>query len=987
MVTLFHVGGWLEKISILHVDDEESFLEISSRFLMKMGAFDISTARSVQEALALMSEKQYEVIVSDYQMPETDGIEFLKILNSQGSEIPFILFTGKGREDVAIEALNRGASSYLQKGGDIRSQFHELASMISKAAESRRASVNLLDSQSRFRRLADSMSDLMVGLDDDFRVTFWNKAAEDALGIKSADAIGVSAFDLIPLVDGTSFEDALRAAASSRDAKSAVADLSSADGVRTFEIRVHPGEEGLLVFARDVTATKATADQLVESEERYKALVESSPNAVVVYATDTIIYANPAAVRLYGGDDENDLLGKRVFDLMPPEFAAETAARTRKMYDEAVPAAPRPVKVYTKTGGTLDMVINSIPITFAGRKAVQTVLRDVTEEKRAEALLRANQEELRTIIDSVPAMIIYQDVEGKFLRVNKPFTDATGVDEEVLRGRMVEDVLPGCSEAFSLRDRNVIEARSPLMDATAPFLAKQGIRWVRMDKMPYMNDAGEVVGVITVAQDITELKMAEEGASRVREQLEYLLSESSAVTYSCNAEDPFDATYISPNVKRLYGYEPENFTKNSGFWASMIHPDDSERVLRELQEIFEKGYHVYDYRWKRKDGVYAWIHDEVRLTKNEEGAPEQMVGLWLDITDRKNAEAEREKKRRDFSLILDSAPIIIFYKDMEGRLLRVNKTFTESLKMHEDDLLGKTVFDIYSPDIAQSMTDDDLEVMSSGRPMHGIIERYESAEGVRWVQTEKVPIQDGTGNVVGLVGFAQDITERKRGEEALRMINKKLNLLSSITQHDSLNQLVVLRGWLDVAIENESDESVRALLLKADTAIDSLKMCVEFVSEYKALGVERPSWHSLEGAISKVVEDNRARGISFSVDVGDFEVFVDPMIDKVLRNLIDNSIEHGGHVDQISFSYRAGKEGLVIIYEDNGIGIPVDEKEKIFERRYGQARGYGLYLIREILSLTGITIKEAGTPAKGARFEMTVVPQNCRRSDGTSFIP
>jgi len=977
----------LENISILLVDDEESFLEISSRFLMKMGAFDISTARSVQEALTLMSEKQYEVIVSDYQMPETDGIGFLKILNSQGSETPFILFTGKGREDVAIEALNRGASNYLQKGGDVHSQFHELASMISNAAESRRASVNLLESQSRFKRLADSMSDLMIGLDDDFRVTFWNKAAEDALGIKSAEAIGMTAFELIPLVNGTSVEDALRAAASSRNMKSAVADLPSADGDRTFEVRVHPGVEGLLVFARDITATKATAVQLVESEERYKALVESSPNAVVVYATDTIIYANPAAVRLYGGDDENDLLGKRIFDLMPPEFAPETAARTRKMHDEAVPAAPRPVKVYTKSGRTLDMVINSIPIAFAGRKAIQTILRDVTEEKRAETLLRAHQEELRTIIDSVPAMIICQDVEGKILRVNRPFTEATGVDEEVLRGRMVEDVLPGCSDAFSLRDCQVIEARRPLMGAIAQFQAKQGNRWARMDKIPYMNDAGEVAGVITIAQDITELKMAEEDMSRVKEQLEHLLSESSAVTYSCNAEDPFDATYVSPNVKRLYGYEPENFTKNPRFWASMIHPDDSERVLRELQEISEKGYHVHEYRWKRKDGTYTWIHDEVRLVKNEEGTPIQMVGHWLDIADRKDAEAEREKKRRDFSFILDSAPIIIFYKDMEGRFMRVNKTFAELLKMPEDDLLGKTVFDIYSPEIAKSMTDDDQEVMSSGRPMRGIIERYESAEGIRWVQTEKVPVKDGAGNVVGLVGFAQDITERKRGEEALRTVNKKLNLLSSITQHDSINQLTILKGWLSVAIEEECDDSVHSLLLKAETAIDSLKTCVEFVSEYKTLGVERPDWQSLEGAISKVIEDYRSQEISFRVDVGDFEVFVDPMIGKVLRNLINNSIEHGGHVDQISFSYRAGKEGFVIVYEDNGIGIPVDEKEKIFERGHGRGHGYGLYLIREILSITGITIKETGTPAKGVRFEMTVVPQNCRRNDGTSFIP
>ncbi|MGB2826435.1 MAG: response regulator, partial [Thermoplasmata archaeon] len=305
-------------IRVLHVDDEGSFLEVASHFMQKTRGLEVQSATSVRSAVDMMSQTSFDVIVSDYQMPEADGIDFLKMIRARGSDIPFILFTGKGRESVVIEALNQGADFYLQKGGDLRSQFHELASMISKAVESRRASDDLVDSRERFRGLADSISDLLVGLDDDFRVTFWNKAAEEVLEIKSAEAIGMTAFDLIPQIKGTSVEDALRTAASSGNMKSAMTDLLSADGARTFDVSIYPGVEGLLVFARDITATKATARLLVESEERYRALVEAAPNATVVFATDKILYANPAAVRMYGGDDESDLLGKRIFDLMPP---------------------------------------------------------------------------------------------------------------------------------------------------------------------------------------------------------------------------------------------------------------------------------------------------------------------------------------------------------------------------------------------------------------------------------------------------------------------------------------------------------------------------------------------------------------------------------------------------------------------------------------------------------------------------------------------
>ena len=1220
-------------IRVLHVDDEGSFLEVASHFMQKTRGLEVQSATSVRSAMDMMSQTSFDVIVSDYQMPETDGIDFLKMIRARGSDIPFILFTGKGRESVVIEALNQGADFYLQKGGDLRSQFHELASMISQAVQSRRASDDLVESRERFRGLANSISDLLVGLDDDFRVTFWNRAAEDVLEIKSAEAIGVTAFDLIPMIKGTPVEDALRTAASSGNMKSAMADLLSADGARTFDVSIYPGVEGLLVFARDITATKATARLLAESEERYKVLVEAAPNATVVFATDKILYANPAAVRMYGGDGESDLLGKRIFDLMPPEFAADTAARIRKMNEESVPVPPRRVKVYTKTGQTIDMEINSIPITFSGRKAFQTILRDVTEDVRAETLLRAHQEELRTIIDSVPAMISYQDVEGRFLRVNRSFADATGIEEELLRGRKVEDVLPGFGEMFSSRDKNVIETGRPLLGALTSYPGKQGVRWARTDKIPYVGDAGEVVGILTVAEDITERKKAEEDASRIKEHLENLLSESSAVTYSCNAEDPFDATYISPNVKRLYGHEPEEFSKIPGFWASMIHPDDSERVLRELQEIFEKGHHFHEYRWKRKDGTYTWIHDETRLIKNEEGVPIQLVGLWLDIADLKKAEAEREKERRDFSLILDSAPILAFYKDEEGKVILVNKAFAETFGKPKEYFIGKTAFDFLPPDIAQGMTDDDQEVMRSGRPKRGIIERYESVEGEGWAQTEKIPVKDEAGNPIGLVGVAQDITERKKAEEALReseekfrsivelsnewiwmmapdgrmtynnpaietilgysseelqgsdtlqhmhdedrrrieemlpglierregwenlvvrwrrkdgscavlesnarpiidakgvfvgylgsdrditerlkteealregeeafrdlaenspyalmigdgkggllyvnkrladltgysvdellnlnafekltrpedrksmeermkkrmegvspdespyerillrkdgtevlteltptitmwkgenrplalilditerkkaedglrMVNKKLNLLGGITRHDSLNQLTALKGWLTLAIEQESDDSVRDMLVKAEKAADSLKTHLDFTAQYKSLGMKRPGWMPLAEVVAKVTEGLGRQGISVSIEVEDVEIFADPMLENVFRNLVNNSIAHGGDMDSISFSFEEGNDGLVIIYEDNGVGIPAEEKAKIFARGYGKRHGYGLYLSWEILSITDMTLKETGIPTNGARFEISVPAGNYRR--------
>ena len=156
-----------------------------------------------------------------------------------------------------------------------------------------------------------------------------------------------------------------------------------------------------------------------------------------------------------------------------------------------------------------------------------------------------------------------------------------------------------------------------------------------------------------------------------------------------------------------------------------------------------------------------------QLINELEEMRQRITKLEASEAERKHSEEDLEKERQEFKLIIDTSPITVFYKDIKGRFLRVNKAFTEALKIPEEEFLGKTVFDLYSAKIAQIMTSDDEEVYKSGRPKFNIIEQYESASGIRWVQTDKIPIIDKDGIPTGLIGFAQDITERKQAQEEL----------------------------------------------------------------------------------------------------------------------------------------------------------------------------------------------------------------------------
>jgi len=157
-------------IHVLAVDDEPDLCALSKDFLEMSEAMEVETACSVSEARAALGQRHFDVIVSDYQMPEEDGIQFLKSLRAAGDRTPFILFTGKGREDVVIEALNRGADAYLQKGGKSVPQYAELANMIEKAVQRRRMELDLIENEEKFKNIFDSANDSIHILDLDGRI-------------------------------------------------------------------------------------------------------------------------------------------------------------------------------------------------------------------------------------------------------------------------------------------------------------------------------------------------------------------------------------------------------------------------------------------------------------------------------------------------------------------------------------------------------------------------------------------------------------------------------------------------------------------------------------------------------------------------------------------------------------------------------------------------------------------------------------------------
>jgi len=169
-----------------------------------------------------------------------------------------------------------------------------------------------------------------------------------------------------------------------------------------------------------------------------------------------------------------------------------------------------------------------------------------------------------------------------------------------------------------------------------------------------------------------------------------------------------------------------------------------------------------------------------------------------------------------------------------------------------------------------------------------------------------------------------------------------------------------------------SDVDTAALLSRAWDSAWTIRRLIAFTKEYQEIGVHSPRWHGIASTVSSAASPLELAGVDLGVNVGDLQVYADPLLEKVFYALLDNALRHGDRIDRIRISCRREGRDLALVVEDNGIGIPPDEKERIFSRGSGRNTGYGLFIAREILSITGLSIRETGTFGEGARFEIRV---------------
>jgi PAS domain S-box-containing protein len=349
--------------------------------------------------------------------------------------------------------------------------------------------------------------------------------------------------------------------------------------------------------------------------------------------------------------------------------------------------------------------------------------------------------------------------------------------------------------------------------------------------------------------------------------------------------------------------------------------------------------------------------------------------------ERKRAKEALMESAEQYRLLAENSPEMVYVVDADGQVRYLNSVAARQFNAPPDSITGKYLSEIFPAAVSEQHLGILRQIISSKQSVHREI-LEETPSGSRWIDVNLAPIIGPAGTVSGVLGISNDITDRKHAEDALKETNKKLILLSSITRHDVLNKLTALQGFIELSRECFSgDETFRSFAEKELVAVSEIQRIISFTKEYEEIGVRSHEWQDIRDVLRKAAGWLDWNGVDLRIQVFGYMVYADPLLEKVFYNILDNSLRHGQSVTSIDISATETGSGLVIVCQDNGTGIPATEKERIFGRGYGRHSGFGLFLAREILGITGISIRETGEPGAGARFEI-LAPRGVYRAAG-----
>jgi len=503
--------------------------------------------------------------------------------------------------------------------------------------------------------------------------------------------------------------------------------------------------------------------------------------------------------------------------------------------------------------------------------------------------------------------------------------------------------------------------------------------------------------------NLDECKRAEEALTATWARLKYILDVLPVAIYTCEPAGVYRATFISENVRMIMGYEPQEFLDDPGFWADRIHPEDVARVFAELSRLFDKDHYSHEYRFRHKDDNYRWMQDVLRLMRDAEGSPQEIVGYWSDITERKRSEeklleakqrieelARHEEQRADWlAIILDQLPAGVSIVSANGTVQLVNRAAEQLWGIEAGKLQSLADYGKGWRVLRPDGTPVPLEELAIRRALRGepvtsleeVLERRDSYKVP--VVCSALPLWEG-GRVAGAVVVFYDITAQKEAQRKLAEASQLKDEFLSMASHELRTPITAIKIFSELASrhpERITPEFLGMVLRQADRLAQLINDLLD-VSRLKLgrMPVEmRPL--DLAALVGEMCERRRSlseeRQISRTIIPEEITVEGDPVrLEQVFSNLLDNAVKYSPEGSPIWLRVSRKHDKALVEVEDQGMGIAAEHLPHIFERFYKPGRhqavysglGLGLYISKEIVEQHGGRIWAESKLGKGSTF-------------------
>ncbi len=957
-------------IQVLHIDDKPDFTELTKQFLEKENEnIQVTTENSAKDGLEKLKQKNIDCIISDYKMSNTDGLEFLKRVRENHPNLPFILFTGKGSEEIASKAISAGATDYLQKQGS-SDQYTILANRIKNAVDTYHSKKELKEKNRELETLISNLPGIIYRCENtpEWPMKRIKGKIEEVVGYipeKIRNNEILYGEDIIHPEDKDKVWKEVQEAISEKNSFEITYRIKTKNnnikwvwerGQGIYENGDLKDIEG---FITDITKLRRHKENVEYQRSVLESVIGTVDSGVLVVDKNREFFTyNQQFVEMWDipdeiveAEDDEKALQSVVNKVEDPE---EFLEKVEYFYDN--PKETGHDLIYLSDGRIFERYTAPAKTedTYYGR--VWT-FKDITERKKHEKELRFFKE----IVDNAGTGIVVINRDGRFEYVNKAYADIFDTEKQKIEGMDVWDVNP--------------EFKKELFEDYWNSYNQGEVK--KRDAINEINDRKVPVEIITTREkiqgepynfgtvsDITERRKREKELREERALTKSIFRSIPDLVFAFDTDGNF--LRIAESNIEVTGYTREEHEDLSP--RDFFEGEDRKKITKAIYRSLNSGEpQKIEADLVTKDGEKIPYEFSASRIEDENGEILGIAGIGHDITEHKEYEEELERYER----IIETSGDPVYTLDKNGCFTFVNEAYEELSGYSREELIGEHV----------SIYMDESDIKKGKRKIKELLESEEGTgtiemdiitkDGERKHTEAHIAILPFKEEFRGTIGIIRDITERrkrknklKRQKRDLERKNRHLEDFAGLISHELRNPLNIAQMNLDFLEDKKPVQKTKNSLDRIEEIIDRLLM-------YTKMGKSIEETHTVElDRMARNCWNTTISTDSCSLLIEDeIEFEVDPkMVRHLLENLFRNAIEHGE-----ASTIKIGKIENGFYIEDNGTGIPEDKRKKIFTVGYSDKgdTGLGLALVEQIVIGHNWNISLVESSTGGARFEIT----------------